>query len=103
MVERRNLAAERVIPAPKCGRFFQRENVSWLFCDAEHFSRARRVGADFAGFAGSKESAQTAGMDRLTRVRNGARNLLRLIATRAHHPERNPLRGARTDARHLPQ
>ena len=37
-------------------------------------------------------------MDRLTRLRNGACNLLRLIAPRAHHPERNPLRGARTDA-----
>jgi hypothetical protein len=42
-------------------------------------------------------------MNRLAGVRNGARNLLRLIAPRAHHPERNPLGGARTDARHLPQ
>ena len=103
MVERRNLASERMIPAAKRTRFFQRENVSGLFCDAEHFSRARRVGADFADFAGSKESAQITGMDRLTRVRNGTHNLLRLIAPRAHHPERNPLGGARTDARHLPQ
>src|SRR6266436_7952944 len=103
MVERRNLAAERMIPAAKCARFFQRENVSRLFCDAEQISRSRWDGADFTGFVGSKESAQTAGMDRLTRVRNGAHNLFRLIATRAHHPERNPLRGARTDARHLPQ
>ena len=42
-------------------------------------------------------------MDGLTRAGNGARNLLRLIAPRAYHPERNALRGARTHARHLPQ
>jgi hypothetical protein len=29
--------------------------------------------------------------------------LLGLIAARAHYPEGNPLRGTRTDARHLPQ
>ena len=103
MVERRNLAAEGMISTAKCARFFQRENVSGLFCDAEQISRSRSVGADFADFVDSKESTQIAGMDRLTRVHNGARNLLRLIAPRAHHPERNPLGGARPDARHLPQ
>ena len=92
MVERRNLAAEGMISTTKCARFFQRKNVSRLFCDAEQISRSRWVGTDFADFAGSKEPAQIAGMDRLTRVRDGARNLLRLIAPRAHHPERNPLR-----------
>jgi hypothetical protein len=81
-----------MIPAAKCACFFQRENVSGLFGNAEKISRSRWVGADFADFVDSKKSAQTAGMDRLTRVRNGARNLLGLIATRAHHPERNPLR-----------
>jgi len=92
-----------MIPAAKCTGLFQRKNVSRLFCDAEHFSRSRWIGADFADFVGSKESAQIAGMDRLTRVRNGACNLLRLITTGAHHPQCNPLRGARTDAGHLPQ
>ncbi len=103
MVERRNLAAERMISTAKCTGFFQRKNVGWLFCDAEHFSRSRRVGADVADFGGSKEPAQIAGMDRLPRVRNGARNLLRLIVPRVYHPECNPLRRARTDSRHLPQ
>src|SRR4051812_49642587 len=42
-------------------------------------------------------------MDRLTRVRDGTRNLFRLIAARAYYPEGNPFGGARTDARHLPQ
>jgi hypothetical protein len=42
-------------------------------------------------------------MNRLTRIRDGARNLLRLIAAGTHHPKCNPLRGTRTDARHLPQ
>ena len=92
MVERRNLAAEGMISTAKCARFFQRKNVSSLFGNAEQISRSRWVGADFAYFVGSKESAQIAGMDRLTRIRNGARNLLRLIAPRAHHPKRNPLR-----------
>src|SRR5205823_10740231 len=36
MVERRNLAAERVISTAKCTRLFQRENVSRLFLDAYH-------------------------------------------------------------------
>ena len=103
MVERRNLAAEGMIPTAKCARFFQRENVCRLFCDAEQFSRSRWVRADFADFISSKESAQVAGMDRLTRIGDRARNLLRLIAPRAHHPERDPLRRARTDSRHLPQ
>ncbi len=35
MVERRDLAAERMISAAKCAGFFQRKNVSRLFCDAE--------------------------------------------------------------------
>jgi hypothetical protein len=102
MVEWRNLTAEGMISTTKCARLFQRKNVRRLFCDAEQISRSRWIGADFADFAGSKEPAQIAGMDRPPRVRNGARNLLRLIAPRADHPERNSLRGARTDARHLP-
>jgi len=92
VIERRDLAAERMISTAKCTGLFERKNVSGLFCDAQQFSRARWVGADFADFVGSKESAHIAGMDRLTRVRNGARNLLGLIAPRSHHPERNPLR-----------
>src|SRR5690348_3589413 len=103
MIEWRNLSADRMIATAKRARFFQRKNVSRLFCDAEHLTRARWIGADFAHFARSKESAQTAGMNRLTRVRDGTRDLLRLIAARSHHPKRNPLRGTRTDARHLPQ
>src|SRR5262245_65239317 len=103
MVERRDLSTERMVPATKCTGFFQRKNVSGLFCDAQQFSRTRRVGADLADFSGSKKSAQITGMNRLTRIRDRARNLLRLIAPRAHHPECNPLRRARTDSRHLSQ
>ena len=87
MIERRNLAAERMISAAKCTGLFQRKNVSRLFCDAEQISRSRRVGADFADFAGGKESAQIAGMNRLTRVRNGACNLL-AVDRRVRAPSR---------------
>src|SRR5262245_50211183 len=103
MIEWGDLAAERMVPAAKRTGFFQRKNVSRLFCDAEQFHRSRRVRADVADFVRSKKSAQLAGMNRLTRIRDGARNLLRLIATRTHHPQCNPLRRARADARHLPQ
>src|SRR5262245_63292399 len=77
MVERRDLAAERMVPAAKCTGLFQRKNVGRLFCNAEDFSVARWVGADFADFVGSKQSAQITGMNRLTRIGDGPRNLLR--------------------------
>jgi hypothetical protein len=92
-----------MISPAKCASFFQRKNVGRLFCDAEQISRARQVGANFTDFACSKEPAKIARMNGLARVRDGARNLFRLIAARPHHPERDPLRGARTDARHLSQ
>src|SRR5262245_41050071 len=103
MVKRRDFAPESMIPAAKCARFFQWKNVGGLFRDAEQLTRTRRVGADFADFVSSKESAQIAGMNRLTRVCNRTRNLLRLIATRAHHPQFKPFGPAGTDARHVPQ
>src|SRR5215468_10854668 len=103
MIQRRNLAAERMVAAAKRPGLFQRKNVGRLFCDTEQISRSRWVSADFTHFAGCKEPAQIAGMNRLTRIRDGARNLLRLIATLTDHPECDPLRGTRTDARHLPQ
>src|SRR5262249_12351781 len=92
MVERRDLAAERMVTAAKCTGLFQRKNVGRLFCNAEDFSVARWVGADFAAFVGSKKSAQITGINRLTRIGDGPRNLLRLSASRPHHPECNPLR-----------
>src|SRR5262245_11232551 len=99
VIERRDLPAERMIPAAKYTGFFQRKNVGRLFCDAEQNGRARRVGTNFTNFACSKEPAQIASMNGLARVSDGARNLRRLIAARPHHPERDPLRRARTDAR----
>ena len=62
-----------------------------------------RIRANVADFVGRKKSAELAGMNRLAGVSDGARDLLGLIAPRAHNPERNPLRRTRTDARHLPQ
>src|ERR1700746_1806651 len=103
MIQRGNFSAERMISTAKRARFFQRKNVSRLFGDAEQISRSRWVGADFADFAGREKSTQVAGSNRVPRARNRTRNLLRLIAPRSHHPERNPLGGARADSRQLPQ
>ena len=87
MVERRNFTAEGMISAAKCARFFQRKNVSRLFCDAEQFSRTRRVGADLADFVGSEESAQVTGMNRLARVGDGTRQFVP-VDRRARAPSR---------------
>src|SRR5437667_1893081 len=42
-------------------------------------------------------------MNSLPRFSDGARDLPRLIVSRAHDPERNPLRRARSNSRHLSQ
>src|SRR6266487_6132831 len=42
-------------------------------------------------------------MNRLARFADGARDLLRLIASRSHGPKRNPLRRARSNPGHLSQ
>ena len=42
-------------------------------------------------------------MDSLPRFSDGARDLARLIVSRADDPERNPLRRARSDSRHVSQ
>src|SRR5204863_7426313 len=47
--------------------------------------------------------AARTGMSWRARVCYRARNLLRLIVTRAHHPQCDPLCRARAHSRHLPQ
>src|SRR4029453_2957474 len=49
------------------------------------------------------KSTKFAGTNRLARVRDSARDLLRLIAPCSHHPERDPFRRARTYSWHLSQ
>ena len=82
-------------------RFFQRQNVGCLFDHAQKIDITRRVGANFADLICGEETATNARAHRLPRRRNGARNLLGLIAARLHHPERDAFRRARTHARHF--
>src|SRR5439155_18067952 len=103
MIEWRNLPSKRMISPPKDIGFFQRKNVGGLLYDAEQLCRARRIRAYLAYFAGGKKSAQLAGTNRLAGLRDSPWDLFRLIAPCSHHPERNPLRRARTHSRHLSQ
>src|SRR4029453_6045750 len=92
-----------MVSPPKGIGLFQGKDVGRLFYDAEQFRRARGVSADLAYFAGGKKSAQLAGTNHLAGFRDSARDLLRPIVPCSHHPERYPLRGARTHAGHLSQ
>src|SRR5437899_11997038 len=86
-----------MVSAAKDAGFFQGENIGRLFYNAEQVRGARGVSAYFADFASGKKSAKVAGANCLACVRDRARNLLRLVVAGPHHPERNPLRRARTD------
>src|SRR5438876_2516025 len=103
MIQRRNFPAKRMVSAAKGTGFFQGENIGRLFYKAKQVCSARGVDAYFADFARCKKSAKIAGANRPARVRDRARNLLRLAVARPHHPERDSLRRARADSRHLPQ
>src|SRR5690349_5418865 len=100
MIERRDFTSKRMISAAKRAGLLQGKNVGWLFYNAEQFRGTTGISADFADFAGSKKPAQTAGANGVPRFGDGARNLLRLIVSRTHHPQRNPLCRTRTDSRH---
>src|SRR5260370_12168047 len=89
-----------IAPAERAG-FFQRENIGWLFDDAEQLDRARRIGANVAELVRREVAAKFTRMNPAARFGNGARDLFGLIAARLHHPERDPLGRARTDSRHL--
>src|ERR1700741_2277805 len=101
MIERRNFPSKRMVTPAKGIGSFQRKDVRRLFDDAEQVGRARRIRTYLAQFVSRKKTAQFARPNRPARVRDSVRNLLRPIVPCPYHPERNPLRRARADSRHL--
>src|SRR4029453_6114562 len=92
-----------MIEPAKGARFFERQNVGRLLHDAEQFPGPRLIGTDFTQIGSRGETALHAGMDRGPRFGDGARDPLRLLAARLHHPKGDALGRAWTDARHLAQ
>src|SRR4051812_11412216 len=82
---------------------FQRQDIGRLLDHAELVAEPRRIGADFADVLHGEKSALRAGANGLSRNRDGARDVVRLVAPRLHHPERDPLRRAWAYPRHLAQ
>ena len=80
-----------MIATAKDAGFFERQNIGWLFDHTEQLRRARGIGADVAKYARREVAAKFARMNSTPRFGNRARDLFRLIATRLHHPERDPL------------
>src|SRR6266446_6562668 len=92
-----------MIASAKSARFFQRQDIGWLFDDTELVGCARGILANLANFLRGEISAECARMNGLPCGRDGARDLLGLISARLHNPKRNPFRRARSNAGHLPQ
>ena len=92
-----------MVATAKRVRFLQRQDVGRLLDDTEQFGGAGRVRANFAQLVHGEKAAARTRPDRRARRRNSLGNAVRLIAARLDHPERDPFRGARADAGHLPQ
>src|SRR5262249_834022 len=92
-----------MVSAAKRAGLFQRKNVGGLFDHAEHVRCARGVRANIASLGGRQKSAPRTRTNGFPAIRDGARDLLRLIVLRAHDPESDSFRRARPDSRHLPQ
>src|SRR6267154_654212 len=90
-----------MVAAAERARLFQRQNVGRLLDHAEQIRGARRVGANAAEFFHSEKAATRTGPDGFARGSDRARDRFRLVAPRLDDPERDPLRRARTDPRHL--
>src|SRR5207253_2972974 len=103
VIERRNFSFKRMVPTAKRAGFLKWKNVSRLFNNAKQLTWARGIRANLTNLFGSKKSAERARMNSLPRFSDGARDLTRLIVSHAHDPERNPLRRARSDSRHVSQ
>src|SRR5204862_3177441 len=81
--------------------FFQRQNIGWLFDDAEQIGGARSVRANGAERFHREKAAAWTRAHGLASVCDRARDRFRLVPTRLDDPERDPLRRARPDPRHL--
>ena len=92
-----------MIVSAKRARFFEWQNVRWLFDDAEQIRRARCVGANFAQLFRGEESAAMAWPHRLSRGADGAGNLFRHFIPGLHNPKRDAFSRAGTNSRHLAQ
>jgi hypothetical protein len=103
VIERRDASAQGMIAAAEGARFLKRQNIGRLLDDAEKIGRTGSVGANVADSIGREVATQFASMNGFTRGRDGARDLLRLISARLHHPKRDALGRARANSGHLPQ
>ncbi len=90
-----------MVPSAEGAGFFQRQDIGRLLDHAKKFHRARRIRANVAKFVGREIAAEFAGMNSTARLRDGPRDLLRLIAARLDDPERNPFGRAWANAGHV--
>src|SRR5690349_7580641 len=92
-----------MVSSAKGAGLLQRKYIGWLFYDAKELRCTRGIRAYLAELASSKKSTEIAGTNRLASISDGARNLLRLIVRRSHHPKCDPLGRSRAHPRHLSQ
>src|ERR1700693_2432451 len=92
-----------MVPTAKRTRFLQWQDIGRLLDNTKELHRAGRIRADVAKLVGGEVTTQLAGMDPLSRFRDGASDLFRLIPTSLHDPERDPFSRARTNTWHLPK
>src|ERR1700722_12451379 len=100
MIQRRQLAPQRMVNAVESPSSFQGQNIGWLFNHTQDRPVPSRVVADRTQLSFREKTALDAIEHGLAASADGFANLSRSRVRRLNDPESNPLGAARADTRH---